>query len=124
MQQVQAHLEARQEQGGADGGDKPGQGQQEQQGAIEGGEKECGERQHESQERGGEPGVEREGGEEEGGGGLANRHDLQGDTVPQKKKTWRQSTGPTAFITTSYWELFLSSAYRTRVDTQGVVRRL
>lgn len=78
MEQVQGHTEARQQQGGADGGDTPGPGQQEQQGVIEGGEDESWERQHESQECGGEPGVQRQRGQEEGRCGPANGHGLGG----------------------------------------------
>lgn len=63
VQQIQGHTEARQEQGGGDSGDAPGPGQQEQQGVVERGEDESRERQHESEERGGEPGVQRQRGQ-------------------------------------------------------------
>lgn len=69
-------MEARQEQGGGDGSDAPGPGQQEQQGVVEGGEEESRERQHESEERGGEPGVQRQRGKEEGRCRLTNGHGL------------------------------------------------
>lgn len=43
---------------------------------VEGGEDESRERQHESEERGGEPGVQRQRGQEEGRGRLTNGHGL------------------------------------------------
>lgn len=78
MEHVQGNAEARQQEGDADAeeGPRPRQEQQ-QQGVIDGGEEESREGQDEPEQRGGEPGVQRQRGQEEGRRRLTCRYCLK-----------------------------------------------
>lgn len=73
MEQVEEDAEAREEEGGADAEEGAGPGQEQQQGVMGGGEEEAREPQHQPEQRGGEAGVQRQGGQEEGRQRLARR---------------------------------------------------
>lgn len=77
MEQVEGDAEAREEEGGADADEGAGPGQEQQQGVMDGGEEEGREPQDQPEQRGGEPGVQRQGGQEEGRQRLAHRCRLE-----------------------------------------------
>lgn len=76
VKEVNSHVEAAQQQGGADGEEAPRPGQEEQEGVVEAAQDEGRGGQDESDQRGGQPGVQRQRGHEERHDRLAHRCSL------------------------------------------------
>lgn len=77
MEQVEGDAEAREDEGGADAEEGAGPGQEQQQGVMDGGEEQGRQPQHQPEQRGGEPAVQGQGGQEEGRQRLAHRCRLE-----------------------------------------------
>lgn len=96
VEQVQGDAEARQQEGEADAEEGPGPRQEQQHGVMDGGEEEARERQDQPEQRGGEPGVERQGRQEERRRRLTRRHRLE---IGMENQHWRGKAG---FLSLSY----------------------